>query len=128
MSDSSSDIGAFLAGFVMGGLVGAATALILAPQSGAETRAQIAAKGEEFRLASEQQIQEYRETASSAVSDAKERVNESSKQIQEQARIVLDEGKAKVNEALGTAAGEGARTEESSEESDYSGNGQETEA
>lgn len=128
MSDSSSDIGAFLAGFVMGGLVGAATALILAPQSGAETRAQIASKGEELRLASEQQIQEYREAASTAVSDAKVRVNESSKQIQEQARIVLDEGKAKVNEALGTATGADAGTEESSEESDYSGNGQETEA
>jgi gas vesicle protein len=40
MSDNN-DLGAFLAGFVIGGLVGAATALILAPQSGEETRSQI---------------------------------------------------------------------------------------
>ena len=41
MADNDSDIGAFLSGFVIGGLVGAAVALILAPQSGEETRAQI---------------------------------------------------------------------------------------
>ena len=45
MSDNNSDFGAFLAGFVIGGLVGAATALILAPQSGQEIRGQIASKG-----------------------------------------------------------------------------------
>ena len=38
MSDNSNDLGAFLAGFVIGGLVGAATAIILTPQSGEETR------------------------------------------------------------------------------------------
>ena len=38
MGDNNSDFGAFLAGFVIGGLVGAATALLLAPQSGEETR------------------------------------------------------------------------------------------
>jgi hypothetical protein len=48
MSDNNgSDIGAFMAGFVIGGLVGAATALILAPQSGEETRSQIASRGAE---------------------------------------------------------------------------------
>jgi gas vesicle protein len=41
MSDSSADFGAFVAGFLIGGLVGAATALLLAPQSGEETRAAI---------------------------------------------------------------------------------------
>ncbi len=38
MSDRDSDIGAFITGFVVGGLVGAAVALLLAPQSGEETR------------------------------------------------------------------------------------------
>ena len=38
MSDSDNEIGAFLTGFIIGGLVGAAVALITAPQSGEETR------------------------------------------------------------------------------------------
>lgn len=86
MSDSGGEIGAFMAGFVVGGLVGAATALILAPQSGAETRAQIAAKGDEWREYGEEQLQEYRSYAESTVGD-----------VQERARIVLDEGKSKVS-------------------------------
>lgn len=85
MSDNDNELGAFMAGFVIGGLVGAATALILAPQSGLETRAQIAAKGDEFRRVGEQRVQEFGEKAGAATS-----------QVQERARIVLDEGKEKV--------------------------------
>ena len=89
LSDNSSEIGVFMAGFVIGGLVGAATALILAPQSGVETRAQIAAKGDEMRRVSEQRMHELGEKASTATGQAQER-----------ARIVLDEGKQKVNIAI----------------------------
>ena len=49
MSDNNSDFGAFLAGFVIGGLVGAATALLLAPQSGEETCTVIRDKGIELK-------------------------------------------------------------------------------
>ena len=38
MSQQDSDFGAFLAGFFVGGLIGAAVALLIAPQSGEETR------------------------------------------------------------------------------------------
>jgi gas vesicle protein len=89
MSDNGSEIGVFMAGFVIGGLVGAATALILAPQSGVETRAQIAAKGDEVRRVSEQRIHDLGEKAGTATGQAQER-----------ARIVLDEGKHKVNTAF----------------------------
>ena len=89
MSDNGSEIGVFMAGFVIGGLVGAATALILAPQSGVETRAQIAAKGDEVRRISEQRMHDLGEKAGTATGQAQER-----------ARIVLDEGKHKVNTAL----------------------------
>ncbi|MCK4449027.1 MAG: YtxH domain-containing protein, partial [Anaerolineae bacterium] len=43
-NNNGSEIGAFFAGFLVGGLVGAAAALILAPQSGVETREQIQQK------------------------------------------------------------------------------------
>jgi gas vesicle protein len=48
MSDRD-DFGAFLIGFVVGGLTGAVAALLLAPQSGEETRALIKDKGIELR-------------------------------------------------------------------------------
>lgn len=99
MSDEGGEIGAFMAGFVIGGLVGAATALIMAPQSGAETRAQITAKGDEWRHTGEQRLQDYRDYAGTAVSDTRGRMADTSGQIQERARIVLDEGKAKTSEA-----------------------------
>lgn len=89
MSDSGSDIGAFMAGFVIGGLVGAATALILAPQSGEATRTQLASKSQELRDAGVQQYEA-----------ARTRVQDTTVQAQEQARIVLDEGKTKVNTAI----------------------------
>ena len=84
MSENESEIGIFMAGFVIGGLVGAATALLLAPQSGIETRAQIVAKGDEMRRVGEQRMHELGEKAGTA-----------SGQAQERARIVLDGGKRK---------------------------------
>lgn len=115
MSENGGEIGAFMAGFVIGGLVGAATALILAPQSGAETRAQITAKGEELRRAGEQQFQEYRSYADAAVADTKSKINETSEQVQERARIVLDEGKTRMAEARKKAAEVEEHLEEESE-------------
>lgn len=100
MSDNSSDIGAFMAGFVIGGLVGAATALILAPQSGEETRTQIATRGADLRHAGQERLGEYRSMADSAVHDARAKVAATTSNVQEQARIVLDEGKTKVSDAV----------------------------
>ena len=48
MSDNS-DFGAFLVGFVVGGLTGAAVSLLFAPQSGEETRAILRDKAVELR-------------------------------------------------------------------------------
>jgi gas vesicle protein len=107
MSENGGEIGAFMAGFVIGGLVGTATALILAPQSGAETRAQIAAKGDEWRRVGEEQYNEYRAQAESTVGD-----------VQERARIVLDEGKSRVlkNQEQGDEPDVGSENETTDEE------------
>lgn len=105
MSDNNSDFGAFLAGFVIGGLVGAATALILAPQSGQEMRGEIATRGQELRQVSSERVQHYRELADSysqeyldradsVLSDARQRAATTTDRIQEQARIILEPGKS----------------------------------
>lgn len=108
MSDNDSDLGAFLAGFVIGGLVGAATALILAPQSGQEIRDQIASKSRELRESGEDRVRhyrqvaddythQYRDRAGKAITDTRSRVEEIGGYVQDQARIVLDSGKEQVS-------------------------------
>ncbi|MCA9959183.1 MAG: YtxH domain-containing protein [Chloroflexota bacterium] len=105
MSENNGDLGAFLAGFVIGGLVGAATALILAPQSGQETRGQLSDRSQTLRQVSADRFQQYRDAASSSLTGTRERVQEVGGQVQEQARIVLDAGReqaAKVREQVAT--------------------------
>ena len=70
MSDQNSGGAEFFAGLVIGGLVGAALALLLAPQSGEETRAQIRDKSLEFKDRAEEGVLEARQTGSSADSSA----------------------------------------------------------
>ena len=91
MSDNNNDLGAFLAGFVIGGLVGAATALILAPQSGEETRGQIANRSQDLRSTSGDRLTQYRQMAGDYSNTARERAQEISGQVQ--SRIVLDKGR-----------------------------------
>ena len=99
MSDNSSEFGAFLAGFVIGGLVGAATALILAPQSGEQTRGQISSKSGELRETGGQRINEYRELSTEKVqgyqnkaANLLHRDTVEDDVTVEQTRIVLDDG------------------------------------
>ena len=63
MSDSANEFGSFLAGFLIGGLIGAATALMLAPQSGEETRTVIKTKSIELKDKATAQTAEFRTKA-----------------------------------------------------------------
>ena len=78
-------LGTFLAGLILGGLVGAAVAMLMAPASGEETRRQIREKGMELRAQAEQQIEEARKRA---------------EELQERSRVVLEEQKARLNQAI----------------------------
>jgi gas vesicle protein len=112
----------FLAGFIIGGLVGAATALLLAPQSGEETRAVIKEKSielkdkavmsaEEARVRAEHALDEARIRAEEAVAEVRTRADEVARLSQERAaeigqkgQILLDESKAKVRQTVKKAA------------------------
>jgi gas vesicle protein len=118
MSDNNSDLGAFLAGFVIGGLVGAATALILAPQSGGDTRQQILDKGRElrdtsggrvgqYRQMADDRTRQYRERAGEALSSTRGRLQDTSGRLQDQARIVLYAGKQRVSKTRDQAEANG---------------------
>jgi len=132
MSDNDSDLGAFLAGFVIGGLVGAATALILAPQSGQEIRDQIANKSRELRESGEERVRHYRQVADDyshqyrdragrVIDDTRSRVEEIGGYVQDQARIVLDSGKEQVSKVKGQVETRIPRSDK--EASDISGDG-----
>ena len=96
MNEQNNDFGAFLAGFVIGGLVGAATALILAPQSGDEMRAQLSQKSHDLRDMGTERAHQYQERAHTAVSDVRHRASDAGTQAQDQARLVLDKGKQRL--------------------------------
>ncbi|MBE2221431.1 MAG: YtxH domain-containing protein [Anaerolineae bacterium] len=108
MSENNSDFGAFLAGFVIGGLVGAATALILAPQSGEQTRDQISSKSGEWRETGGQRVQQYRDLSTEKIHEYQDRASyllnrdkEEDETNEEISRIVLDDGNAEGAEAEG---------------------------
>jgi gas vesicle protein len=76
MADNSGDLGSFLAGFVIGGLIGAGVALLLAPQSGEETRGMIKEKSIELRDRAYDTAEEARVKAEQLTQQARERAAE----------------------------------------------------
>lgn len=134
MSDQDTDLGAFLAGFIIGGLVGAAAALLLAPQSGEETRVLIREKGielkdravetyeetlaraeralDEARVKAEQAIDETRMRAEELASLAKEKASD----LQQRGQVVLEEQKNRIGSAIDAGRKAGQRAVDDVEE------------
>lgn len=101
MSDSDNEIGAFLAGFVIGGLVGAAVALVTAPQSGEETRLQIRTRGIELRDRAIETAEDTRRKAEEAAAQARTRAEQLAKEAREKADELQQRGKAALEEQRG---------------------------
>jgi gas vesicle protein len=80
MSDDDTDFGNFLIGFVVGGLIGAAAALLFAPQSGEETRTLIKEKSIELK-----------DKAIETAEDARVRAEEGLEIAQAKAKVALEE-------------------------------------
>jgi gas vesicle protein len=96
MANNDSDFGAFLSGFVIGGLVGAAVSLMMAPQSGEETREQIRTKGIELRGRAEDEIADLRVRAEQTLADVRAQADD----VQQKTMKMVDEARSKVNDAL----------------------------
>jgi gas vesicle protein len=82
MSDRD-EFGAFLVGFIVGGLTGAVVALLFAPQSGEETRALIKDKSIELRDKASHTAEEALARAEAAAQEARARADELAKQLRE---------------------------------------------
>lgn len=78
-----SKFSAFLSGFLLGSLTGGAVALLLAPQSGEDTRVLLKDRGTEFQKKAITTVEDTRVKAEEAVQQTKERASEFSQRGQE---------------------------------------------
>jgi gas vesicle protein len=85
MTDRDGDFGVFLAGFIIGGMVGSIIALLLAPQSGEETRTIIRDRSIELKDKAVEAAEAARVKAEAAAVDARTRADELAKLTQEKA-------------------------------------------
>lgn len=86
----------FFTGFLLGTVVGAAAALLLAPQTGEETREVIRERGIELQGRMGQTTEEARSRAADLASEARSRAADA----QDRSRTLLAEQKSRLQEAL----------------------------
>jgi gas vesicle protein len=117
---ADNDFGTFVAGFLIGGMAGAAAALLLAPQSGEETRTVIKEKSIELKDKAVASAGETRERAEKALEEARARADEAleevrirteeladatkdrASELQERGQQVFDEQKARIEKVVET--------------------------
>jgi gas vesicle protein len=90
MSDRD-EFGAFLVGFIVGGLSGAVVALLFAPQSGEETRALIKDKSIELRDQASHSAEEVLARAEAVAAEARQRAEELTKEARQRATELANE-------------------------------------
>lgn len=87
MSDRD-EFGAFLVGFIVGGLTGAVVSLLFAPQSGEETRALIKDKSIELRDKAQVSAEEAIARAEAATAEARARADDLARQLRDRSKEV----------------------------------------
>ena len=100
MSDHD-EFGAFLVGFIVGGLTGAVAALLLAPQSGEETRAVIREKSIELKDQAKVEADKALRQAETLAADAKVKVQDYSRKAVKQGEDLLETAKTKAKSIAG---------------------------
>ena len=99
MSDRD-EFGAFLVGFIVGGLTGAVVSLLFAPHSGEETRALIKDKSIELRDKASVSAEQAIAKAEAAAAEARARADELAKQLKAKGETVVGEVKTRGKTAL----------------------------
>lgn len=101
MIKDRNDGAAFFVGLTVGGLLGSAVALLLAPRSGQETRTQIRDRSLKLREQAEKGVAEVRTRADAAATDVRQRVEDVQEQVarfQEQGRDLIEAQTGKVKD------------------------------
>ncbi len=84
--------GSLLSGFLIGGLIGAAVALLAAPQSGAETRAMIGDKANELRDRATEFASDTRDRAGKVIASARDQATETMNKTMNRVSDVAQKG------------------------------------
>ena len=92
------DFGAFLIGFIVGGLTGAAVSLLFAPQSGEETRTFIHEKAIELRDRGSEVYEDVRVKAEDAWKETKQKAGEWSQTAADKTGELLNKGEKAIDE------------------------------
>jgi gas vesicle protein len=100
MSSDRDEFGAFLVGFIVGGLTGAVVSLLFAPQSGEETRALIRDKSIEIRDKAAESAEEALDRAEAAAAEARLRAEELAKVARIRAEELAREVRSRSEGAL----------------------------
>ena len=114
MSDRD-EFGAFLVGFIVGGLSGAVVALLFAPQSGEETGALIKDKSIELRDKAQITAEEAIARAEAAAADARARADELAKQLRERGQGVVEDVRERGKSAVDAVRSKVKKADEASE-------------
>jgi gas vesicle protein len=100
MSSDRDEFGAFLVGFIVGGLTGAVVSLLFAPQSGEETRALIRDKSIELRDRAADTAEEALARAEAAAAEARTRAEELTKMARTRAEELAKDVRSRGESAL----------------------------
>lgn len=90
----------FLAGLLLGALAGAATMMLLAPQSGKKTRRQIRRKGRDLRQQTTDTIEDGVSEARTRAQDVKTNIHKRSEALQQRGQDAVDDGKERFAAAV----------------------------
>jgi gas vesicle protein len=96
------EFGAFLVGFIVGGLTGAVAALLFAPQSGEETRAVIKERSIELRDKASEEAEAAWKRAETAANEAREKADELTKQVRAQSEEITLKARKRGEELVET--------------------------
>jgi len=112
MQDMAPMLGVFVAGAVIGGLAGALTMLLMAPQSGERTRRQIRRKALKLRDQVADNAEGAMEKAEESLDEALERVRKLRKEtihrvddVQQRGQDLLEEQRDRVKDAVSAGKG-----------------------
>ena len=109
------EFGAFLVGFIVGGLSGAVVALLFAPQSGDETRAMIKDKSIELRDRAQISAEEAIARAEAAAAEARARADDLARQLRERGQTAMEDVRERGKSAVDAVRSKVKRSDETSE-------------